>query len=257
MNDFLQGDILSIKIADVVLVGPFTYEAVLFELRKVSNKNAVYLIESINGCLKYAGSTSDLRRRLGEHIYEFRHNIHPKLEFQREFNRDKKLLFYFKLCKTLEEAVSLEQKIITELYGTSGFLNTSIDAEKPWIRKEEYVYSLSGKAKTIDTKILMSKVAKEQYANGRLGNMTGKHHSDETKEKLRIARVGKKLSNETKYKIGLHSQLGNHNLAKPCYVLGKEYDCVKSASLDTDIKYNLLYWRICNNSPKYAEYYFV
>lgn len=45
---------------------------------------------------------------------------------------------------------------------------------------------------------------------GELNSMYGKHHSDETKEKLRSNRLGKKMSDETKLKISKKTAGKNH-----------------------------------------------
>ena len=48
-----------------------------------------------------------------------------------------------------------------------------------------------GKVRTPEMRKHLSEVTKEQYRNGRVGNMTGKNHSAETKNKMSEAKMGK------------------------------------------------------------------
>ena len=117
----------------------------------------------------------------------------------------------------------------------------------PWIK---------GRTKETDEKVRSagqkgSKTIRKQFENGRVGNntgrkfttewienlsashvgiiagMTGKHHTQETKDKLMLARRGKKLTEEHKLKIGL-SEIGekhwNWQGGKSFEIYSKEFN---------------------------------
>ena len=237
----------------IILEGPFLYNDVLKELRRSRNGNAVYVITSRDGLLRYVGSSSRVRGRLGEHRYHLNRGTHPKVKLQEAYDRGDGLLFYFKLYPSEKLALRAENKILQALHGTEGFTNVAIDAERAWIRGDDYAHPFIGRAKSAESREALSATRKRLFAEGKLVSPTaGRTLSEETRAKIALARTGQKLSEETRLKLSEQRQKGKHSLAKRCIVEGVEYDCMASAAEATGIKYSTLYKRIGQAKPGYA-----
>ena len=59
----------------------------------------------------------------------------------------------------------------------------------------------AGAKHSAETKEKMSRIVLAHYANGRLGPMTGKHHSLKTRLRISKIQIGRKLAQETKEKL--------------------------------------------------------
>lgn len=239
---------MGLVMAGTILDGPFRYEEALSRLRGKDNDNIVYLITSADGVWSYAGSTSLSSSRFVQHMYELNHGVHTKPELQQAYNNDGYVLFYFSVCATPQVAIDNENAMLKEIHGSPGCLNAAIDAERPWLRGENYVHPLIGKAKSEETKQRISSTRQDKLASGEIvPSMLGKKHSEEAKGNMRIARQelfenGYAISEDTRSKLSAVNTTDNHAMAKPCMVKGTRYGCVSSAAAATGIKYSTLYY---------------
>lgn len=241
----------------IILEGPFLYDDLRKELRRFRNGNAVYLITSLDGSLKYVGSSSNVQARMSQHHYQFRRGSHPKTVLQKAYDRDTGLLYYFKLYPSEMLAIRAEDAILKALHGSEGFTNVALDASRAWIRGDNYIDPRTGVERTDELKQAISSTRKRLFAEGKLVNHTaGRPLSEETRAKIseghkRLHASGYTVSEETRRKLSEHRQKGKHNLAKRCVVEGVEYDCMASAAEATGIKYPTLYKRIGQGKPGY------
>ena len=138
---------------------------------------------------------------------------------------------------TLEEANHYE-KLLIALYDT-------INPEKG------YNIALGGKNKihSEETKKLIS----EHHADfsGEKHPMFGKHHSKETKEKMRQKALGRKLSDETKKKISERTKGANNPRAKKvlCINTGQIFSTAKEAAEWAKVDHSGL-CKCCNGKRK-------
>ena len=232
----------------IEFVGPFSYYAVRSELNKFGRVAGIYLIEDMESTIIYAGSSDFLTRRFGEHLYLLRKNDHPKSRLQDVFNSGKKLLFYFKICGTREEAFSLEQRLIDHLLNDPKFINVAIDSEKPWVRKENYTNPLKGRSHPEEFKRRLSEITKDGFLKGRKNPMLNRNHSRETKDKISKKLLGRQWS-ELEHKTRPKTHVG-----KKVLIDGVEYNSIVAAAIALNIKYNTVYWRVMTNKPEYSNW---
>lgn len=124
--------------------------------------DGVYLIIDKDNSKAYVGSTGDLFKRSTAHCTELKNNIHHNKSLQQAYNEGVEFEFVTVSTPTREEAYKLEQTILDDYINTDLLLNSAQDVK---------------------------------------AGMKGRTHSDEAKEKLRIANTGKIISDEVRAKI--------------------------------------------------------
>ena len=161
---------------------------------KITNRinGKIYIGQTINGF--------DNRYRCGN-VEKYTHNIHLKKSI------DKYGIENFEICKIFDIAWSKEELDIKEKCWISIYNCTN----------KNYGYNISDggsngnnfKGKTDEEmKIICEKISKAN--SGENNYMYGKHHSEKTKEKLRLLNIGKTASDETKKKMSEKRKGKNH-----------------------------------------------
>lgn len=121
--------------------------------------------------------------------------------------------------------------------------NNNIDNLECITRKRHNIIHMTGRKHSNETKkkISTKNKGKKNGMYGRCGirnPMYGKHLSGDTRHKLRIANIGKKLSEETKMKLSKLRKGSKSPCSKKvkCIETGKIWNCVVDAVNDTGIK---------------------
>ena len=138
------------------------------------------IINKVNGH-KYVGSSINLKRRLKTHRYKLSNSRHSNAHLQSAWNLYNKDNFEFRVLAILESSEIL--KVENLLLNTGKYIyNIATNASAPML----------GKKHSEETKRIISEKSKKY---------SGHKQTDETKQKLRIANLGKHLSDAQKAKI--------------------------------------------------------
>ena len=123
-----------------------------------------YIIKCATSGKNYYGSTSNFKKRVTQHKYLLLRNRHHSAHLQKAWNKYGETAFEFSILKVFEcaEMMLLAEKALLETYFKNAY-NISTEVNK--------------------------------------AHMLGRHHSEETKQKLREMFTGKQVPEETKIKI--------------------------------------------------------
>ena len=160
---------------------------------KTDSGSGVYtLINKVTGSV-YVGSTVNLRKRRIKHFTELRKKKHANLHLQRSFDKYGEMVFVFtviKLCP-IKEARIIEQIFLDSLWGKQSFLNVSRIVDKPneGRKLSEVHKSRIGLANALSLK--GNTPWNKGLVGVQQGAMAGKKHTEETKNKMSIAKMGK------------------------------------------------------------------
>jgi group I intron endonuclease len=167
----------------------------------MSGVSGIYKIVNRTNGKYYIGSSNDIHKRWKQHINFLNKNIHQNNYLQRSWNKYGKDQFEFLLVKTIpsNELLLTEQEYLNNIEKEKCY-NLSLivgrvemtEETKDKIRQKTFGHkrNLGKKYNPIDVE--KRKQSRKWY----------KHHSKETKEKIRIAHLGKPLSEEHKRKVG-------------------------------------------------------
>lgn len=168
----------------------------------------VYKITNKENGKFYIGSTCNYKRRMHEHFGELKRNVHHSKELQQDFNIFGSDSFYVEVLEECENTREREQYYIDLLNPVDNGYNVSRSAYTNSVPHPKY---------------------------GIENPFYGKHHSEETKEKLRKngeKRIGTKHKKETIEKMKEKSTRGKN--ANATHILQydlemnfiKEWDCI-------------------------------
>ena len=194
--------------------------------------------------------------KLKRHYYGVKScNEHPKLNLgikyfssstDKEFKKDQKLNssdYKYKVIyifETREEAMLLEIKLHNrfDVACNPNFYNRC--------KSTCTGFDLTGTKFTQERRIYLSKI------------QSGRKHSDDTKEKIRIKSKGRNHTPESKIKMS-ESKKGcdNSHSNKHISVLGMIYESIRMASDVLNIKFSTLSYRLISSSEKFEEYYYL
>jgi group I intron endonuclease len=138
------------------------------------------IVNNTNGHI-YIGSATNLARRFGEHLRMFHRNDHENKHLQNAWNKYGESVFSFNIeyfCKN-EELVTKEQKFIDDYKEKIGWDNM--------YNMNPIAYSALGHRHTEESLLKMS-----IQQSGENNGFYGKHHSEETKQKISEAHLGQK-----------------------------------------------------------------
>lgn len=171
----------------------------------MNNDVGIYCIENKINNKKYIGQSIHIHRRWSEHKYDLNANMHANDYLQKAWNKYGQDNFEF----TIVEFCDVCQLDKREQYYIS-FYNT-ID--------RNHGYNLimeDGVNRIIDdsTREKLRQAYKKRKIfpdiSGENNPMYGKRHSEETKEKIRQARIGKSPSDDTREKLS-QARIGSKN----------------------------------------------
>jgi len=195
----------------------------------------IYKICNIKDGTVYIGSAKDFVDREGRHFYNLTHNCHVNPHLQRAYTRDGRESFKFLIVEVIEPYDKLtyfaRENHFIELHKTNGKVYNIAKAEGGWthhtyLRKREIGKKISvARRKTLCA--MSAEDRRKKYGHRRGTKLTeeekinvskklkGVVRSPETREKMRLAKLGKpsKLkgvpkSEETKRKMSI-AQLGH------------------------------------------------
>lgn len=170
--------------------------------------SCVYSITNIANNKKYIGSTKDFNKRISQHLYNLRNNIHINIYLQRSFNKYEEKCFVFDVIEIVDD--------VSQLLIREDFYINSLN-----VRNYKYGYNLANASggdiisthpnnaiirekisKTMKTKWTnMTEIERNKWIELHTGSnngMFGKTHTDVTKEKIKLKLTGRKLSNNAK-----------------------------------------------------------
>lgn len=98
--------------------------------RKEHSHPATYALLHRSSGSAYVGSTGDLYKRLARHNTDLRRGVHKNSNLQEAYDADPVFDLAFAKASSKEEALKLEQSLITEHMGSGKLLNLAHDAEK-------------------------------------------------------------------------------------------------------------------------------
>lgn len=234
--------------------GPYTRSAVGRVLKQMSSRSGVYLMVS-KDCTSwiYVGSTVNLAHRLSEHHHLLKKNKHPRQVIQDYYNSGHEAMYFIMPCEDREHAYVEEQRCLDILRNHSGLVNVAVDAKAAWIRGDNYVNPLTGRARSQETIKKISLHAAKRAAEGH-NSMRGKTHSDETKKKIAEKARNRIVTDETREKLRHRWSRTTHPRSRPVVIEGVEYDSVISAAAALNMSYGMVHWRVNNDSPEFNSW---
>jgi len=157
--------------------------------RQNLNISGIYKIESkVHPERIYIGSAVNIRKRWMIHRRDLKKKKHHSIKLQRHYNKYKEQDLFFSVLLACDK----KDLIIKEQY--------CIDLYKPYFNISPTAGNNTGVIMSLEAKRKQSKVRKGRFG-GEKHPMFGKHHTQDTKDKLRNINLGKKLSKETKDKM--------------------------------------------------------
>lgn len=144
-------------------------------------EQVIYKISFINSSKIYIGSAIDFKKRKKNHLHELRNNKHPNKILQNHYNKYGEQDLVFDVVECVQDKKLLLSR--EQFY---------IDSLNPEINILKIAGSRLGSKMSDATRLKMSISRK-----GFIPWITGKHHTDETKEIIRLKKIGVKQSEET------------------------------------------------------------
>ncbi|MNM23218.1 GIY-YIG catalytic domain protein [compost metagenome] len=158
--------------------------------------NCVYIIRHNLSDLFYIGSTGNFRKRRVAHLYQLRNNNHHSRLMQYAYNSLGTGLTWETIpTATKEEAMELERKMLIENKDNPKLVNERL--VKPVSAEVRQTMSIAHKASWTDER--KTKQSKK---------MSGKKHTEETKQYLREINKDRNFSNETRAKAAEKNRVG-------------------------------------------------
>ena len=166
-------------------------------------KSGVYLIQNVINHKIYIGSSRNVYNRKSSHFCRLSKGNHANPYLQNAWNKYGKSAFHFEIvefCLVKELAVREEWWILllrtdNRLYGYN--LKGA----------RTYNHSDETRAKISANSVGMTGKTHSEETRQRISNtLRGRKHSDSTKERMRLAREGQQISEETKAKISQNNK---------------------------------------------------
>jgi hypothetical protein len=233
---------------------------------KYDSCTGIYQIKNLLNGHTYIGSGNEIRLRRYRHFYQLRHGFHPNKHLQRAWNLYSQENFIFDIILICEkfELLRYEQELINRLkpeYNISPTAGSILGYKVSEETKEKQRKANIGQKRSDEARKNMSeaqkghpvsKEARQKMSDAKKGKafFTGHKHSEKTKLKMskvrkgklisdnrRQAMIGRKLSQETKDRIG-NANRGKIRTeeSKQRYSLGKKEFYRKKKLIDMQLK---------------------
>lgn len=210
------------------------------------NSPGAYTLTHVETGLRYVGSTDRPTAREIEHKSKLNTGTHHIKQLQSVFDQheDKSLSFEFHPTETREQAYDLEQKLLQEGRGDSLLVNRSY-------------HSRSSK------EVIPSTETRQKMSDAR----SGAKHSEETKDAIRRAHLGrakspehienlsaaqKKLAEDPIHRQKLKEQA--MATAKSVLIEGKEYESIRTASATLSVPRATVRQRLNSPSDRFKDW---
>jgi group I intron endonuclease len=161
--------------------------------------SGIYIITNIINNKVYIGSSQDIKRRFYLHKHYLNKKNHTNIHLQTAWELYGKQNFVFSILEFVEKNEILLEK---EKYYIDYFCST--DREKGYNICEDTTAPMRNRKHTPSSIEKM-----KQVKIGENNSFFGKHHTGQTKQKIRDAKIGTKLSEEHKQKIAFKSHFKN------------------------------------------------
>lgn len=158
-----------------------------------TTKSGVYEIKNTENGHRYVGSSVNIGKRWGEHANDLRNNSHHSEHLQRAWNKYRADAFEFRILVYCEpfELLRYEQAFINRLnpeYNCSHIAGSTLGFRHSNETKKKMSESHKNLKPSAMTRI---KLSAAQMGNKKF---LGRHHSQETREKISTIKLGKKRS---------------------------------------------------------------
>ncbi len=174
------------------------------------SKTGIYKIEDLKGRI-YIGSAVDFGARRSLHLKNLRKGNHHSKKLQRVFDKYGSDSLTFTLLEVCERPLLLtREQVYLDLY--SPYFNTCMVAGSPLGVKRSQQFK--DKISESNRRRVLSDETKDkirQKALGRRGHMSGKHHRQETKDKISAARLLANIVLSPEHKAKLTFKGGKHS----------------------------------------------
>lgn len=234
----------------------------------------------------YIGSSNNLyRRKVHNHFYKLSLKKHDNVYLQNSYNYHGEQNFIFEVIEFVEnedELLEHEQYWLDKFYSKDFCYNINPNADKPLNLKgklnhnygkpswnkglswSEEVKAKMRKPKTLEHRKKISESRKGKYC-GKNSYMYGKHHSEETKRKMKENHAD--ISGENHPFYGKFGKYSSNHVKVVCLELGKIYEAIIDASRDlgahpqsiSDCCRNKYYKTVCKSitgNPKFHFMYY-
>lgn len=223
-------------------------------LRGTHSHPAAYaLIHTTSGQV-YVGSTKDLYKRISQHRTALRASSHKNRNLQEAYDRDPRFNLTYKATETPEEALDVEQELITNLMSTGKLLNRSPDAR----------LANKGVALSEEAKEAIRQRTQEQFSS----QEARRRHSELSRDKwqdpeYRAKQMGKPKSVQTretistimkdKWKDPEYRKKMSGGRAKPVVIDGIRYPSLTEASKQLQTPVTTLRSRMSRQATKLKQ----
>lgn len=147
----------------------------------------------------YIGSAIDLQKRRREHLHALRHNKHTNSRLQRAFNKHGEQAFTFDVLELvlLPEMLTAREQYWFEKLKPFGKKGYNLDP----VAGSRYGSTHSPETREKLRLANLGKKQSEETRQKRSEQGKGRTHSDATREKVRLIRLGTKRSDETRQRL--------------------------------------------------------
>lgn len=262
------------------------YEPKFYTDEYLKNKSGIYQIRNLVNNKIYIGSSKNLYKRKVNHFYELRLNKHCNAYLQNSYNFYSEENFIFEVIEFIEDennTLKIEQYWLDRFFNKEFCYNINPNANRPHILKgklnhnygkppwnkglklDEKMKLKFKKPKTLEHRKKLSEKAKLRLANPENHPLYNKHHTEESKQKMRGERPS--IQGEKHPFFGKFGGKSSNHVKIICLELNKIYEAITEASRDLEAsaqcisdccrnKYNKTICKKIKNSPKLHFMYY-